>query len=735
MPTFTPQPCSLTPKDCRLLYHDTDIESVDDRELLKQCGSPAHLDDDSAQCLIGGGPVELIYFPVERDNSSLCTNKTSSGPVSLRPLMPGVSEITTLGHTFSSNSVYVSFKTLYASYDGFWDKIGPTFSDYIVPLQSSDISTHCGGWWGAVHNPIGTALTYADLNWPVAASAYSCQNRCSDTFSRSYSLDKGIIGAQLVSIASPPQCSTIWSDVNPVLAFPTKIRDMVPEWKSCSFWNENLANFWFDPPIALQPASAAATPTLPTSPKSTAAAAAPTPTSPTASSTVSHLGPTETHTQSATQSEAHSPQQTTIEASNAVPDTTTERQDDPIITTSGDASVHTTQVPQFSFSFDPEEPTLTSSGDIIIPTTQASQVSFTLDPEDPTDAASNGAQSIVHTNPSDGNTQGATILDPSIATAPAFSILTEALSTFASAETATRETPTTPGATGVLLSFESFTATLLQTSDHYVLGLATLTVGQTATVSSVPVVAGPDGIIIGSSTALVSELSPSQTLQPSMPSLTFAPSPTVIQAGEILLTPIDAGWNIITFASTEITRSGAAISSGDAIITYGPNGLVLVSSGSTVPFTEVDQTTAAEKTLVADLGSTTQTLTATAVGSGNALDGDVLQVGTQTISRNGGVAVNDATTYSYGSEGLEIIASNTQLTMQTLGVKSNATSASLPIVVMSTSSSSTTESRYWPTETAVSTTTASGAASSRSIWRLSCVLASLWFFFQQLDGV
>ncbi|KXT10043.1 hypothetical protein AC579_8653 [Pseudocercospora musae] len=592
-------------------------------------------------------------------------------------------------------------------------------SDYIVPLQSSDISTHCGGWWGAVHNPIGTAPPYADLKWPVAASAYSCQNRCSDTFSRSYSLDKGIIGAQLVSIASPPQCSTIWSDVNPVLAFPTKIRDMVPEWTSCSFWNENLANFWFDPPIALEPASAAATPTLPNSPKSTAAVAAPTPTSLFASSTVQGPVPAETHTASATRNQAHSPEQTTIKVSNALPETTTESQEDLTTTSTGGNITPTAQGSQFSLSFDPEDPTLTSSFDNSNAKTQVSQLSFAFDREDPTNAASNGVQETFHPSPSDGNTQSALILDPGIATAPAFSILTEALSTFASAETATRGTQATPGATGVLLSFGSFTATVFQTSNHYILGSATLTVGETAIVHSVPVVAGPDGIIVA-----LRLRSPSHTLRPSLPPHTDAPSPTVIQAGEILLTPIDAGPDVIAFQSCP----------RDAFITYGPNGLVLVSSGKTVPFTEVDRSTAAEKTLIAEIGSTTQTLTATAVGSGNALEGDVLQIGTQTISRNGGVAVISATTYRYGSEGLEIIASSTQVTMQTLGVNPNATSASLPTVVMSTTNSSpTTESRHWPTETPPVSTT-SGAASPRSIWALSCVLTSMLFLFQHVDG-
>ncbi|KAI5359920.1 hypothetical protein Slin14017_G094810 [Septoria linicola] len=214
-----------------------------------------------------GGPVELIFFPVEsKDDASVCGNGTSNitSSVTSRPLIPGVPEITTLGSTFSRESVYISFKTLFASYDGFWNKIGPTFADYIVPLHSTDISTHCGGWGQAYG--AGTQLDYADLNWPVSASAYKCQDRCRMQKVAIPTLADGTLGASVDTTVAGPECDTNWSDINPVLAVPTKIRDMVPEWASCSFWNENIANFWFDPPIALQPAEVAASPTLPNAP-------------------------------------------------------------------------------------------------------------------------------------------------------------------------------------------------------------------------------------------------------------------------------------------------------------------------------------------------------------------------------------------------------------------------------------------------------------------------------------
>lgn len=240
-PTFKSQPCSVSPSDCRMLFYDTNAYEQASDELIRQCGNPAHLYEDPS-CLLGGGPVELVYFPVKRDNGSLCTNSSS---VTAKPLLPGLSEMTTLGHSFTSDSVYLSFKILYAYYDGFSDRVGPSYTDLIVPLHSTDISSHCGGWFAA-YGP-GTQLNYADLNWPVPASAYKCQARCSKALTASPTLQPSVDDHMLwdlKTLPTPPECNTIWEDVNPVLAVPTKIREMVPAWSSCSFWNEGLANFW-----------------------------------------------------------------------------------------------------------------------------------------------------------------------------------------------------------------------------------------------------------------------------------------------------------------------------------------------------------------------------------------------------------------------------------------------------------------------------------------------------------
>lgn len=282
-PTFSPQPCTPSVPDCRILYVDTNAKDVYENMLLKYCGDPVHL-KDQPQCIIGGGPVELIYFPVKSDNGSLCKNDTAS-PKSYRPLDPNLSQITTLGHTFTSDSVYLSFSTLKATWDGFWDPVGPTFKDLIVPFRSDEISTQCGGWFNA-RGP-GTQLNYADLNWPVPAHAYSCQQRCtlSQTSSAHLIRPTNRIQWDVNTVSPGPECDTIWSDVNPVIALPTRMKSFVSEWSTCSFWNDNLANFWFDPPKALHPASVAAEATMPVAPPTTPAAPISTVKSPAAPST------------------------------------------------------------------------------------------------------------------------------------------------------------------------------------------------------------------------------------------------------------------------------------------------------------------------------------------------------------------------------------------------------------------------------------------------------------------
>lgn len=246
------QPCIPDPKTCRMWYYDSNINVTNEDELLQQCGRPTGLYEP---CLVGGGPVKLIYWPEESEPENFCPNNATISfqhPIHLRntsvPTMPAT--VTALGTTFTSGSVYLSFHTLYASYDGFYDRVGPTFKDTIIPVPSTAMSTHCGGFTEA-HGP-GTPLNYADLNWPVPASAYNCQARCDQRFVPLSNRSE-----------TPPQCKTIWSDVNPNIAIPTMVKDLIPEWSSCSMEGFRIPNFWFDPPIMLTRQDSIALPTTP----------------------------------------------------------------------------------------------------------------------------------------------------------------------------------------------------------------------------------------------------------------------------------------------------------------------------------------------------------------------------------------------------------------------------------------------------------------------------------------
>lgn len=242
-----PPPCKPDADTCRLWYYHSNIQDVNEDELLSQCGRPTNMNES---CVIRGGPIELIYWPV-LPKSDLCENLPTGLPeaiafspnVTSKPAAPEV--ITTLGHTFTSGTVYLSFSTLYASWDGFWNHVGPDFSDYIVPLPSSSIFTQCGAQRSARDRNHGTPLNYADLNWPVPASAYNCQARC-DPSGKPICPD-----CPHTAVPTTAECGTIWSDINPNLAMPTEIRDLVPQWSNCDMYNDRIPNFWYDPPLAL----------------------------------------------------------------------------------------------------------------------------------------------------------------------------------------------------------------------------------------------------------------------------------------------------------------------------------------------------------------------------------------------------------------------------------------------------------------------------------------------------
>ncbi|KAF7192374.1 hypothetical protein HII31_06406 [Pseudocercospora fuligena] len=286
--------------ECAILWFGSNInelsnETVDSRILYAACGDAI---DGGLPCLIQGGPARLVYFPVTTTNGGFCAG---NGSTVTRTDAPSV--VSALGTEFTSGTAYVSFETLYAAFrPSQADKagalqIGPTFSNAIFSFRSDEISTNCytrgfGGLSDEGAFGTGTQLNFADLNYPISASAYQCQDQC-------YSVSSSVcyntsIGGGPVTIGSSVSystlygcsysyvnypdafCSTIWDNFNPLLAVPTRLRELAPEWSTCSFWHDRQPNVIFDPPTALHQVDAAATPTSPNAAATIAASPSPT---------------------------------------------------------------------------------------------------------------------------------------------------------------------------------------------------------------------------------------------------------------------------------------------------------------------------------------------------------------------------------------------------------------------------------------------------------------------------
>ena len=234
-PTFRPDPCSPNYDDCNIYWYGKNLPEFTDEftsDLLDgACGFPPEF---PLQSVIEGGPVQLIYFPEERQDGAFCE---FSNPALLYGPTPTIGQaplkvITTLGTTFTSGYAYISFSTLYAAYrtlnefGGSAVEVAPGFANTFMSFASSEISTNCFDPWPytAAATGNGKQLNFADLNSPIPASAYHYQNQCvSFYFGTDYSRTK----------YTPYPCNTIFDNFNPLLAMPTRLRELAPEWKSC----------------------------------------------------------------------------------------------------------------------------------------------------------------------------------------------------------------------------------------------------------------------------------------------------------------------------------------------------------------------------------------------------------------------------------------------------------------------------------------------------------------------
>lgn len=191
------------------------------------------------RCAVTGGTIELLYFP----------------PGMTHPeTMPVVA--TTLGTVLTSPTYYISFESLYAS--DACSGVGTTLTSMILAIPTSEpLSTlfattmPCDA--NRLNNPglaqiaMGTAaMNVSDLmHEPVPYSIYTSQPYCA---------------SQMMEANCNPDACPTTLPYRPLIVLSSELLNTLdPAWGGCSLDLRGL----YDPPKALQPATAVVVPTMP----------------------------------------------------------------------------------------------------------------------------------------------------------------------------------------------------------------------------------------------------------------------------------------------------------------------------------------------------------------------------------------------------------------------------------------------------------------------------------------
>ncbi|KAK5724999.1 hypothetical protein LTR17_013385 [Elasticomyces elasticus] len=169
----------------------------------------------------------------------------------------------TLGTTFTSPTVYVSFNKLYASDS--CSVIGRTFTDKVIAITDT---ASFSSIYGSVHQvdlagfdvSLRTAaFNFSDLTPPVPYNIYTSQPRCATeiALARGASLDSEHFQETGTTIVTTCDSSPSY---RPLIAIPAEVRDLDPSWGAC----EGGLNGAYDPPVHLTATDIAAGPTIPT---------------------------------------------------------------------------------------------------------------------------------------------------------------------------------------------------------------------------------------------------------------------------------------------------------------------------------------------------------------------------------------------------------------------------------------------------------------------------------------
>ncbi|KAI6800096.1 hypothetical protein KC361_g2545 [Hortaea werneckii] len=221
-------------------------------------------------CAVTGNTVQVYYWPPS--TATMVENGTMTARPSALPSSGNGSEpvIAVVDNTtLTSPTVYISYAKLYASNS--CSGIGRTIRNTIIPLSSSaelsslayhviddNIGFRPGHWVGGSWKYVTKPFNYNDLQEPIPESIYNQMPACQV---RSHAWVTAGVGGNFT--CSPHVAYA------PLIAIPTQVFDIDPAWASCTGWYGGL----YDPPKALQGATAIATPEVPTPVEATSASA------------------------------------------------------------------------------------------------------------------------------------------------------------------------------------------------------------------------------------------------------------------------------------------------------------------------------------------------------------------------------------------------------------------------------------------------------------------------------
>ncbi|KAI7192350.1 hypothetical protein KC316_g6681 [Hortaea werneckii] len=224
-------------------------------------------------CAITGDTVQVYYWPPT--TATAVENGTLTASAS-HALNNGAANATgpvtaIVGDaTLTSPTIYISYRSLYASNS--CHQVGQRYSNTIIPLAKNDdlksLAYHQLDDMPARPGLSGSPSSWeyeelpfnlTDLTEPVPQSIYMQLPRCQ--LSLSAYTKAGFDAGDFT-------CSE-YGAYKPLIAIPTEVRDLDPAWASCTAWYGGA----YDPPKALQGATALATPEVPTPVKATSASA------------------------------------------------------------------------------------------------------------------------------------------------------------------------------------------------------------------------------------------------------------------------------------------------------------------------------------------------------------------------------------------------------------------------------------------------------------------------------